>query len=333
MDKKGLVTTLVAAALITGVGITLNNAKQGQSDLDNPLILPALAGNAIDLSGIKIESSNNQLILQSHKDVDDWVIDNLGNYKADKLKLSGFIKALKAARKVEAKTTKADLYHHLGLQDITVSESQALLITLSIGDKHYKLLIGHSAKNGIGQYVRLVGDAQTWLIDKAISKPEKAQDWVDAKLFDFSVDDIQSITLKGQYQYTLSKVDKSTPSFSLNPIPQGHKLKYASVVDSQARSVANLQFEALVSITDWQPVQDRQTLKLKLFKDDEIIDLMMFKINDKHYVQLWGENDLAKHRWRQWVYQISEYNFNQLVKSSMDYLDLVTPEVTVETTH
>ncbi|MCJ8272627.1 MAG: DUF4340 domain-containing protein [Psychrosphaera sp.] len=181
MDKKTLLITLCAASVVTAIGVNITASQQGKVDMDSPLVLPELLANAGSLEHIKIESGGNTLLVESHKEGDKWVIDNLGNYDADTAKLSGLIKALKNARKVEGKTAKPANFHHLGLRDISEEHSKAVLVSVSGAGKDYKLLVGNSAKAGSGQYVRLNGENQTWLINLAIEKPEKAEDWVNTK--------------------------------------------------------------------------------------------------------------------------------------------------------
>lgn len=318
MDKKTLALTLVAAVVVTGIGVSINQSQQGTADLNNPLVLPELTDNAGALNAIKIESAGNVLVVDSQKQQDQWVINNLGGYTANTEQLSALIKALKDARKVEAKTTKPTLFHHLGLRDISDPESKAVLVSLSGADKQYQLLVGDDAKSGTGQYVRLAGDNQTWLIDKAIAKPDKAEDWVNSKLFDFVQDDIQSIKLSGQHEYILTKADKERENFELDVIPDTHKLKYDSVLDGIPRSISDLSFEQLMPAADWTTslAGNSQTLAVTLF-DDKQVTLILAKVDDKHYAHLKGDNPL----WAQWVYQISEYNYNQLVKDKVEFFD------------
>lgn len=327
MDKKSLAITLGAAVVVGGLGLTMYDSKQGSRELTSALILPELAANASSIDRIKIESSGNQVVVESHKADGQWLIDNLGNYTADVEPLSKLINNLKDARKVEAKTAKPERFHHLGLRDITDGESKAVLVTLSGGGKEYKLLIGDNAKQGSGQYVRLADDNQTWLVDKGFNKPDTAEDWVNTKLFDFELKDIQSVALGGKFDYQLTKENKEQQNFTLSPMPEQHKLKYDSIVDSVPRAVSNLRFESLQASSGFTPGEESQLLSVKLFDKDQQVELNLSKVGDKHYVQLNGANPL----WQAWVYQISEFNFNQLVKDKMDYLDEDKPQA-VEST-
>jgi hypothetical protein len=325
MNKKTLLITLCAASIVSAVGVYIATSQQGQVDMDSPRVLPELFSNAGSLDHIKIESGGNTLLVESHKEGDKWVIDNLGNYDADTAKLSSLIKALKNARKVEEKTAKPANFHHLGLRDVSEEHSKAVLVSVSGAGKDYKLLVGNSAKAGTGQYVRLNGQNQTWLINLAIDKPEKAEDWVNTKLFDFTVDDIQSVSLSGKYQYDLSKADKEKTNFTLDSVPATHKLKYDSIVDAVPRNLSGLKFEQLQAVADFKATEatDKQTIAVKLFAadgdGDGEIGVTVSKIEEQYYAQLTGSNPL----WQQWVYQISEYSYNQLAKDKMDYLDVI----------
>lgn len=317
MNNKTLLVTLGAAVVIGGIGIGLYDSKKSSGDLQSPLILPELASVAANIEHIKLASAGNKLVVESHKDGGQWLIDNLGNYNADIGPLSTLINNLKDARKIEAKTAKPELFHHLGLRDISDGQSKAMLVSISGGGKEYKLLIGDSAKSGSGQYVRVAGENQTYLVDKSFNKPDKAEDWVKTKLFDFELTDIASVSLEGVQQYSLTKADKEQASFALSPIPQTHELKYESITDALPRSVANLGFEALVPMAQKADVASEQTIVVKLFDNPQTIELGLSKVEDKHYVTVKGDNPL----WSQWAYELTDYNYNQLIKAKNDYLN------------
>ena len=346
MNKKTLALTLGAAVVVSGVGVMMSSSNKPSAEFEAVKVLPELGEQAGQLSRIKVETAGNTLVVESHLNDGTWLIDNLGNYTADTQKLSGLINSLKDAKKVEPKTAKPNLFHHLGLRDINDSESNATQVTLEVAGKSYRLLVGDSAKNGAGQYVRMAGDNQTWLIDKAIAKPDSAKDWVNSKLFDFALEDVKSVNLTGKYSYGLTKADKAQTSFTLDSVSDTHQLKYDSIVDGLPRSLAGLTFDNLVKLSEVPELIEVQTLTVTLFDNDSTIDVLVGKTqsadsteegaeqsNSKYYAKLTGSNSL----WQQWAYEISEYNYNQLVKDKMDFLDAKesveeAPEATAEKT-
>lgn len=343
MNKKTLALTLGAAVVVSGVGVMMSNSNQPSAEFETAKVLPALAEQAGQLTRIKVEVAGNTLVVESHLADGKWLIDNLGNYTADTQKLSELINSLKDAKKVESKTAKPKLFHHLGVRDITNPESNATQVTLEVAGKSYQVLVGDSAKNGAGQYVRLAGDNQTWLIDQAIDKPENAQDWVDNKLFDFAIEAVKSVNLSGKFSYGLSKADKEQTNFALDNMPDTHQLKYDSIADGVPQALASLTFDDLVKLTDLPAFSDTQTLSVTLFDNNSTIDVVIGKhqtavagdekgedagelaneseaapeVESKYYAKLTGNNPL----WQQWAYEISEYNYNQLAKDKTDLLD------------
>ncbi len=317
MDNKALMLTLGAAVVVGGLGVSLYNAQQGTQELATGLLLPQLSDNATAVDRIKITSGGNTLVVESHKAGDKWVIDSLDGYSANVEPLSELINRLKDAKKIEAKTAKPEQFHHLGLRDISDEQSKAVMVTVSAGDKSYQVLLGDNAKQGSGQYVRLGGDNQSWLIDKAIDKPDKAEDWVETKLFDFEQKDIQMLKYSGQFSYELSKKDAEQENYSLTPIDAGYKLKYDSITSAAARSIASLKFEALTPQAQLNDFTPAQSIDVSFFDDKGQLTLQLAKVGDNHYLQLKGDNPL----WQKWAYQIGEYQYNQLVKDPKDYLE------------
>lgn len=324
MNNKTLFLTIGAAAIVMAVGTMIDESQQASSEFNSSLMLPELAAQASQLQQIKIESAGDTLVVDSQKSGEQWVINNMDGYTAQTSQLADLIGQLKEAKKLEAKTTKAELFHHLGLRDISDEDSKAMLITLVAGDQTHQLLVGDTAKNGKGQYVRLAGEQQTWLIDQSISKPETAKDWIKTKLFDFSMNDIKRIELTGKYSYQLSKADQEQGNFSLDQLPDDHQLKYESVVDMIPRAVSNLKFDDLLKRDQLPELTDSQNLAVTLFSDESVVNLTVAKASKasedeqtKYYAQLNGSDPL----WEQWAYEISEYHYNQLAKDKMAHLD------------
>lgn len=320
MDKKTLGFTLVAAVVVTAVGVTINQSNQGTVDLDSPLILPGLGADAATLNRVSIESAGNNLVVEGVMKDGKWVIGNLGDYSANTEKLSAVIEALKSARKVEAKTSKPEAFHHLGLRDLSDPQSIAALVTLTGSSGKHQILVGDKGKSGNGQYVRLVDDNQTWLIDKQIEKPGKAEDWIVRSMFDFGFDDIQSLKISGRYDYSLLKETQESKNFVVSPMPDNHEMKYASVADTPVRILGNMTFNALLPLDQWQDSWNASASKvtISLFDNKQTTMTLVRAGEEEHYVRVEGDNPL----WQDWAYQISPHAHAQLVKDQMEFLDV-----------
>ena len=190
MKTKHLLILFVIALVALFVGSGLLSNKQGESQFQQQNLLPELDWSL--LSSIKLSNNDDTQQVTLNTLLQQWIVVEKDGYQADTKKLSELVTALKSAQIVELKTKAEKNYHRLGL-DLTKAEAK--LLTLKVVDKTFELVLGNANKNGSGQYVRLLPEVQTYLIDQSFELELAPESWIESDVFSLSFEQATQISV------------------------------------------------------------------------------------------------------------------------------------------
>ena len=224
-----LALVAVAAALVWRETSTSHVERQ-----DHALLLPSYAGKAA-----AIDVGDVQLRLQG----EGWVLPQKSNYPADPAVVDDLLSNLAHLVPIEEKTSDPARYTELGLGEPGPAgpgpagpgkEGGGKLVRISgtDGKELATVIVGRTAPSlgrvGGGTYVRLRGDARTWLVEGVVRLPARPLDFAQTSLF--GLDDakaIQSVTVQaGKSAFTLTRA-KAEDGFAVaggDPHPDAAKV-------------------------------------------------------------------------------------------------------------
>jgi len=193
--------TLAICALLTlslaGGFLWLQRAPAAPENLGSKALLAALQGRTGDITQIEVIRPGEPPLVLS-KNGEHWQLalpEEAGSfYPVAPSTLGSLLRALVDAKTVEAKTARAEQHARLDLAE--QGEGAATRIRLTLSDAAaLELLVGKAGQGG-GQLVRLAGDNQVWLIDRAISLPaDSFLGWINRRISHIEEASIQSIEL------------------------------------------------------------------------------------------------------------------------------------------
>lgn len=303
---------LIALTLILAIaGFLVSQNQQGDSAFEEKYLINAFPEK---LSTIEVLGANNHVVLTAKLNKEQWFVsDNKGliDYPAELESLSRFVQSIKQTKLIEAKTTNPKKHHLLGISDINSNASEAALINIKASKPLASFLVGSSAKNGVGQYVRYADDNQVWLTDTEVQLPESAIDWVERSLFDFDQNDILSVSRLGEGGYKVirnrvnvegansegasaegesaNKVDGSLATFTFEQMPEKSQLEYDTIVDALVRNLTNLTLESIVKIELLtSPSNDEFIIQLA---DGSKVMMSLISQDGAHYAKLMSMED------------------------------------------
>jgi hypothetical protein len=318
MNKQHLVLGFIAL-IAAAVGVWLQY-EEAQAPLADNLLFTDLADNAAGIKQITI-SNNGGEVLRAQLQDGQWLAimsDPSGSYPADETKLSGLVSALIQAKLSEAKTSKPENYQFLGVQSLQEQDSLATSVSVSGKDKNWQVLVGNQASNGLGNYVRLPEQAQSWLINQNIRLPLDKFDWLKQPILPFESAQISRISRVDMQTWEIEKVADGN-GFALRDIPVERSLKYDSVLSGYVSSITELKFEniSMPNETFWRTLESIAKFELRL-ETGESFSFELGKLKDKTYARFSAEDSQAL--WSDWYYQISSFSEQQLNKSLEDFL-------------
>jgi hypothetical protein len=257
MQKRGLAWLLGATLVAVIIAVVVSRNSGPKSDpLAGQPVLPEAAKRLADLGRMALVHGDQKTTLVRNGDV--WSVEERGGYPADTTKVRQALLALAELSYVEPKTAQPDSYNRLEVEDAGSKDSKSTLVTLA-DDKGALLgevIVGKHRADQLGGgeggvYVRKSGNAQSWLAEGNLDLAGSTAAWLDKKLLDLPVAQVKQalLTQPDGSKVTLTR-DKPDDKLQLVEMPKGKKLKYDSVLDDAAGTLAGLQLD------DVRPAKD-----------------------------------------------------------------------------
>jgi hypothetical protein len=287
-------------------------------DHDN-LLLPALKGNLSSLTRIEIVTSTSSFSLLKEKE--EWVLAEKDAYLVDFPVLSRMLKGLSIARLVEKKTSKPEYFEALDLEDVSEPGSESILVSGYSHEYEFSVLVGKQADSRKGQFVRMSGEDQAWLIDKELEIDGSMISWLSPVVVDVESQEVVRVQQYDSAGILLFDVERSEEGSELvlKDIPSDRSLDYPSVTDELARSMVNLSF------TDVSPHESSRWKSPSLMKfslaDGGTVSVSAEMIDGKRWLHLSNsDTQVGSETLASWDYEVTSYVFEDFTKSLDDLL-------------
>lgn len=273
MNQKTLIGLAVAAAVAIVAAVALNHSNRPQSetvDASGPLF-PALRDHVNDVSKIVVTGADDKVVATLERGKDGWALAEKGGYGADTGKLRAFLLKLAEAKKLEQKTANKDKYALLGVEDVAAKDAKGLQVELDGLAQPIKLIVGNADPRG-GTYVRVAGDAQSWLASGALALEKNASDWLRKELTDIAANRIASVSIvRGDGGRTsIAKKAEGDANFTLADVPKGREAGSEYAINGLASTLAGLRFDDVLAAKD-APAPESGTLKARYTTFDGVV--------------------------------------------------------------
>ena len=317
MNRKTLIILAVLVVALLAAWHFTRKAEQPQALPEAQRWLPELQPSQVE--AIEVQRPGQPLVRLQRQE-QGWVLPAKANYPANQAQVSGLLKGLNEARKVEPRTRNPELYARLGLV-----EPQALKVTLLRGElPSLPLLIGNPGQQN-GQLVRGASEAQSWLIDRRIELPATELDWLDRRVTAVpfaEVKMLQVVHADGQ-QVQLYRDQAEQSNLLVRDLPKGGKLAFDGAADGMARVFADLQFADAAPL-DQLTFEGKPSLifSLETFAGKKLEGRFYLKA-DQHWLLLGKDSNLAAENVpgrTDWAYRIEPYQYQSLAKKLTDLL-------------
>ena len=297
MEKKILLAIIL---VIFSIGFISFFSRQS-TDQDTVLLLPGLEEVLEEVNLISFQSAQPKSLLTIKKEPTGWVVIEAGGYPADLNRLSGFFRDLSQLRVLERKTKKEQNHARLGVSDSL--GSPARLLTIEPGD--FTFIIGINSGES-GSFVRVKGNPQVYLTENIFDFELRPNSWIDPVIIDVDPEKVQRIDITSSKRPSLSvfrEVDSA--EFVLSEQPANSKLRYETILDGMARMLVNLRLVGVEKRTELV-LKDATETRFLLNSGEELI-IKTQRIDGQHFLRV--ASDEKK---RDWLYEISESNFQDL---------------------
>ena len=169
------------------------------------LLLPELAARQQQVDRLELRGPGDraQVTLERHGEA--WRLAQRAGWPADGARIAQYLAQLAQARRVEAKTDRAVMYPRIGVEDIADPGAGGNELRLSGQGIAAKLLIGKVHKPSGGRFVRLAGQAPSWLCDLDVGFDSDPVSWLEHRLVALPLARVERVRVR----------PRNAPAFSL----------------------------------------------------------------------------------------------------------------------
>ncbi|EWH09638.1 hypothetical protein DS2_11738 [Catenovulum agarivorans DS-2] len=332
MTNKTITLLSLTAAIAMAAALFVSQQEQVEQNSQVEHWIQSVLDNKTQLTGVKIYSPENKLVIDAQQANDTWLMANSANYQIDTSKLSKWYNQVIGAKNIEPKTAKPENFELLGLvnpnsidQSETENANAGHLVILTLAGNEHELVFGNPASSG--QFARLASENQTWLLDDYISMPNQASDWINTKLFDFKLDDIQSLqsfsASDPELNWTIERTEteqegqQEVQEYVLLDTPEERELTYAGVARSHISSIANLNFAKVENFSAeiWQDKESLNKLTVTLV-DDKSIEVFIHQAGEQTLLMVDNKQQMQP----KWQFALETYQTSLVNKSLSSFL-------------
>lgn len=326
MERKGLIA-LIVIVLLSALGYLAlqQNQQQHTAQIERTPWLAAEQSYLSSLQALEIEQPG-QPEVRIERRGDAWVVPAKADYPAAREPLAQLLRALREARRVEAKTANPQWHARLGLAENGEEGERALRLQLQFdGHPALGLRLGNPTQQGNGQLVRRAGEDQVWQIDRQLDLPTRELDWLDRRVADIPFASVKQLELRyadGE-TLTLSKPDAEQYNFTVEQLGKGQQLSFEGAANGMVTLFANLRFADAAPLTQIAFKQAPMLqFNLKGF-DGQKLDGGLYQQGEQHWLVLGerqGFKDDEVSARSDWAYRLDPEQVQRLAKKLRDLL-------------
>lgn len=254
--RSFLILTVVTVAVTLAAGMAVIREERPQTVVDSGgPVFPGLVDRLGEVSAVVVRDAEQTLTIR--RAADGWGLAERNDYPVAADKVRDLVRTMVQLERVEAKTARPERYARLGVEPPTDPGAKSKEVTLQTasGAPVAQLIVGQPATGGGaegGTFVRIANDPQTWLARGSLTVSTEAGEWVNRRLIEIPIADIQKVQVVQPDKATLTAVrdPAEAGAFKLAELPKGRKLSRPDAAESLASPFADLTLEDIVPLQD-----------------------------------------------------------------------------------
>lgn len=294
-SRRLLILGLAAiVAIVAGVWLAGRQGSSGTS-AGTGALYPGLKEQLNAVNAVRLYKAGDARVVELVRKDGAWKVSDRDSYPADESKVRKLLIALADAKIAEQKTSDAQQYATLGVEDTKGAAATSVRIELVGAPKPVDLIVGKQAAGARSNYVRRAGEPQSWLIDATIDTSPTPDAWLRKDIIDVSADRMQSatVTAKAGKPYTAAKASRADQNFAVTGLPKGKSLSAPTAANSVAMALTGLSLADVKPASAFQSTPPAAHATFKTF-DGLVVDLDGWVQDQKHYVALRPSFDAAQ---------------------------------------
>jgi len=339
MHSKGVITLMAVAALsvVTAAAVSFTGGGVSVDPLVGKPVLPQVRAKSDSVGKIVAKRVSGTVTFVRKGDA--WTVLEKSGYPADAAKVRKMLLGLAEIAYVEPKTAEPSLYKRLNVEDPAADKSQSALVEIydNQGAELGKVIAGRRRIDELGGgtdgvYVRLPGEARSWLAKGTLDLDSDIAQWLDRRIVDIKETRTKQAVLQQPDGTALTITrDKPEDKFMVKDLPPGRKLKSDTsavepatvlqafdLIDVKAAGEANFPKDGLDTAT--YTTFDGLAVKVELAKIGET-QWARLSATASGDDKAKAEADTLTQRWSPWVYGVAPYKATAIGTKMEDLLE------------
>lgn len=248
--RQSLITGALAVLAVALAWWAMDSrAPQRDVGLQGPLLADLKAQlNAV--REVKIVGAANVTLATIERAEDGWKLRERNGYPVDAGKLRGLLIALADARRVEAKTANPAMHERLAVEDVAGEKAQGVAVEIAGAGPTFRVIVGENNARGKGTYLRLDGDATSWLVDTNIAVERRPVEWLQRELIHLPTSRIATVevTPPAGEPIRIAREKGLAGDFRVQNMARGREPQSEFVADATAGLLDSLRFDDVVAV-------------------------------------------------------------------------------------
>lgn len=293
MNSKKLIVLCAIAVVAIAAGVWLASERSSSSVQASSALYPDLKKKLNDATSVKIFSAGDELAVEIARKEDSWVVTQRKDYPADGSKVRKLLLALADAQIREEKTSNANNYASLGVEDVSQDSATGKRIEIAGVDPAINLIVGKQGPGLESHYVRRAGEEKSWLVGADLDADAEPAEWLRKSILDVTADRVQSatITTKGAKEYSAVKNSRADADFKIENLPKGKELSFPSAPNSLATALAGLTLSDVHPASEFADKPEARAV-YRTF-DGLVVEIDGWSRDDKYFVAARASYDAA----------------------------------------
>ncbi|HXH03107.1 MAG TPA: DUF4340 domain-containing protein [Candidatus Competibacteraceae bacterium] len=323
-----LLAALAGAALFAAFGLR-PAGREAATPATVQVFAAELAARLDKIEQVRLIKAGNQTVVTLERTGQDWRVAERHGYPADVERLRTLLRGLAEARVLEAKTSSAEWYERLGVEDVAGNQAKGLLLEVSGGGEPWRVIIGQAGAQG-GHYVRRPEDKQSWLIALDASPASELKSWLAPQILDIAAERVREVQVEGDDGFRLLRqADAGDATFKLEPMPEGRELAYPGAAAQPARTLTNLRLDDVLPAAEAGEPDAASLRRVRyLTRDGLVLQVEGWQKDGRHLARFQvsaepadgqegaavkAEAEQLTQRLRDWVYVLPSYTQDNLL--------------------
>lgn len=241
MSKRSIVMLGVLTLILMVVALLFTPQRPGRSLEDAGLLLPELRYQVNELTAFDLSAGDGRRIAELRREQTGWVVLNRNGFEADFRRVQEFLRELALAQLIEPRTARPEMHARLGLADIGAPDGSGVLVEFP-GTELPAIILGSQDSITGTRFVRLQGQAQSWLSDRALVVGQQTFDWLERSVMDIPASELAELSIEhpdGE-RVLLRPADEEGDQWVLLDVPEGREAAPRWEIRPVANGLANI---------------------------------------------------------------------------------------------